>query len=369
MALDQSSEPEPDRQSSKQIQEHWQCPQANVCQILFSFAGHVSAHLYDSGSRFGEGCGKAKDGIEECFVDLHGFLIESFDDAERIFNARWGSRSINDNGQSTQSVNIGEEDEDESSRVKINEPGYLNSLFSCVFPGYFENSWIMRLSQVDCAVYAFEVLAQPDSLSWQAWLYKLGAAYGPAIAYSDEWWRFLTPVFLHGHMQHLACNVIIQCRLGYRMERMLGGFRFCIVYMGSALVANLLSIAIDPFKVSVGASTSIFGLLGSNMVLHLLAWNSMTTKSKIFFVSIGLLTGATLIWSPLNVDFIGHSVGLISGACLTILLLPERERRQYGLPPSGEPRSWYETIALMLLGLGIAEGSMLMNEMPLPPLD
>jgi rhomboid protease GluP len=297
---------------------------------------------------------RASAGIEECFVDLHSYLHEGFILAEQKFNGHGGRQVAND---------VAGQDDSEDKHAD----DCITTVLSNIFPGYFENSWVMKFTQLDCAVYAFEVYVQPASMSWQTWLYSLGAAYGPAIAYGEEWWRLITPVFLHGHLQHLACNVLIQCRLGYRMESILGGFRFCVVYLGSAVIGNFLSIALDPFKVSVGASTSIFGLLGANMALQLIAWDSMTPRHKLIFVSIALLTGASLIWTPLNVDIIGHTAGLISGACLTILLLPDGARQQYGLPRASDGWALPDKIALTFLGLGLVEGSRQMSYMPLTP--
>ncbi|RUS12991.1 hypothetical protein BC937DRAFT_86526 [Endogone sp. FLAS-F59071] len=41
----------------------------------------------------------------------------------------------------------------------------------------------------------------------------------------DQWYRFITPIFIHGGIIHLLMNMLVQLRLGAQLERDMGPFR------------------------------------------------------------------------------------------------------------------------------------------------
>lgn len=41
----------------------------------------------------------------------------------------------------------------------------------------------------------------------------------------DQWYRFITPIFIHGGIVHLLMNMLVQLRLGAQLERDMGPFR------------------------------------------------------------------------------------------------------------------------------------------------
>lgn len=51
----------------------------------------------------------------------------------------------------------------------------------------------------------------------------------------DQWFRFITPVFLHGGVLHLLFNLLFQMRTGADLERDMGWWRFAIIYMTSGI--------------------------------------------------------------------------------------------------------------------------------------
>eukprot|EP00913_Durusdinium_trenchii_P022492 g21129.t1 len=84
---------------------------------------------------------------------------------------------------------------------------------------------------------------------------RLGAGWAPLVVRGD-WWRLTMPIFLHGNFGHVLTNVIFQLRFGFKIEQLLGQSRFLFLYLASGTFGNLLSAALDPGKVAVGASTS-----------------------------------------------------------------------------------------------------------------
>lgn len=98
-------------------------------------------------------------------------------------------------------------------------------------------------------------------------LYLSGANFTPAIVLDHEWWRLLSAGFLHIGFQHLVLNGLSLYYLGADLERMLGSWRFLIVYLTAVIGGNLVSFAMNPEALSAGASTGIYGLFVSFIVL------------------------------------------------------------------------------------------------------
>ncbi|KAG0307992.1 hypothetical protein BGZ99_001305, partial [Dissophora globulifera] len=56
----------------------------------------------------------------------------------------------------------------------------------------------------------------------------------------NQWFRFITPIFLHGGIVHLLFNLMFQLRTGADLERDMGFLRFGIIYMISGIVGFIL---------------------------------------------------------------------------------------------------------------------------------
>jgi membrane associated rhomboid family serine protease len=74
-------------------------------------------------------------------------------------------------------------------------------------------------------------------------------------------WRFLTSVFLHGGIGHLALNLFALLMFGSILEKFIGGNRLLFVFFVTGILANLISI--NFYDSSLGASGAIFGIIGA----------------------------------------------------------------------------------------------------------
>ena len=92
-------------------------------------------------------------------------------------------------------------------------------------------------------------------------LIKFGAKYNTAILEGD-WWRFVTPMFLHIGFLHLLMNTLALYYLGISVERIYGTWRFLIIYFAAGIVGGVASFAFTT-QVSAGASGAIFGCFGA----------------------------------------------------------------------------------------------------------
>jgi len=157
-----------------------------------------------------------------------------------------------------------------------------------------------------------------------------------------EWFRLITPIFLHGGLLHLASNSWALWTVGPLVEKLYGPARFSLLYLfagvGGVLGSYLGSGSRPPFVPSVGASGAIFGLFGTLLVFgykyrqELPAHFQRSIRSGILPV---IVLNLFLGFSILYIDNAAHLGGLATGALLAAILpywAPQdaRERRRPG---------------------------------------
>merc|ERR1719373_1226352 len=77
---------------------------------------------------------------------------------------------------------------------------------------------------------------------------------------AGEVYRLLTPVFLHGGIQHIFFSLFFQFNLCFTYERLWGTKRIIFLYFATGLGATLLS-SVSSCAPSVGTSVALFGML------------------------------------------------------------------------------------------------------------
>lgn len=89
------------------------------------------------------------------------------------------------------------------------------------------------------------------------------AACDAGAVLEGEWWRVVTAVGLHADIAHLGANAFFILAFGWPAARTFGGgVAWCGALMAAA-AANIVSVlAYGPPRVSLGASTAVFALLG-----------------------------------------------------------------------------------------------------------
>ncbi len=151
---------------------------------------------------------------------------------------------------------------------------------------------------------------------------------------AGEWWRLVTPMFLHAGMAHIAFNSYALYIFGKQVEALFGHRRFMIIYLLSGIAGSVLSFAMSPSP-SVGASGAIFGLIGALLIYLYRHRQLFGERGRRQLMQILTVAGINLVigLSP-GIDNWGHVGGLIGGGVLTWLIGPihtlERE-------PPGDP--------------------------------
>lgn len=79
---------------------------------------------------------------------------------------------------------------------------------------------------------------------------------------TGEYWRFVTPIFLHVNFVHLLINCYSLYYVGMITEKLYGQKKFLFIYFSAGIFGNILSFIFSP-NPGAGASGSIFGLLGA----------------------------------------------------------------------------------------------------------
>lgn len=155
-------------------------------------------------------------------------------------------------------------------------------------------------------------------------LIKFGAKFNPLII-EGQWWRFLTPIFIHIGFLHLIMNSIALYYIGPLVERIYGNFRFILIYLFAGFTGVLASFAFSA-NLSAGASGAIFGCFGALLYFGLI-------YPKLFFRTMGMnilvVIGLNLAFgfSVQGIDNAGHIGGLIGGFLASgILYFPKGKK-------------------------------------------
>lgn len=146
-------------------------------------------------------------------------------------------------------------------------------------------------------------------------LFALGVKDNQLIL-QGQYWRLITPVFLHASILHIGFNMYALFVLGPGLEQSLGHSSYAITYFLSGLAGNVFSFLLSP-NPSLGASTAIFGLIGAQTIFIFRNRALFGSRARplllnsIFIILINLGFG---ILPGSNIDNWGHLGGLIFGS-------------------------------------------------------
>ena len=130
---------------------------------------------------------------------------------------------------------------------------------------------------------------------------------------NGQYWRFITPIFLHAGVAHLATNSFSLIIFGRTVEKIFGSLKFLIIYIIAGIVGNIASFAFS-LNDSLGASGAILGIGGALLYLwrknrDFFAMRRQQYMTLVFLVIFNLLYGFT----QMNIDNYAHLGGAISG--------------------------------------------------------
>ena len=193
-------------------------------------------------------------------------------------------------------------------------------------------------------LFIFMLMWQSSGLTSQAlWefpepvLLAYGAKLNSLINQQHQWWRFVTPMFVHVNLPHVLINMYSLWVVGPYVEKLYGSAKFIVFWVLTGIagvVASYLtvrpSLAFGPgrflFKsndvLSAGASGALFGLVGVLFVFGIKFRHELPEGFKRAFGT-GMLP---IIMINLFIGYLGrgfidnaaHLGGLASGAILAL---------------------------------------------------
>ena len=142
-------------------------------------------------------------------------------------------------------------------------------------------------------------------------VYFFGVGVNAWIA-DGEWWRLVTPMFLHGGLMHLLFNMFSLFIFGPELEKIAGKARFITIYLLSGIFGNIATYFLQPPDyASVGASGAIFGILGAFGALVYYTKHILPQLRQIILPIIVISIIMTFLQPNINVT--AHIAGLIVG--------------------------------------------------------
>lgn len=139
-----------------------------------------------------------------------------------------------------------------------------------------------------------------------------------------QFWRVLTPIFLHHGLLHIAFNMLWFWEFGRRIEGGLGSAYFAAVIVLVGAGSNMLQAIFTPLTGFGGMSGVVYGLLGFCWL-----WDRVNTRMR-FNLPPGIV-GFMLVWMVLCIVGVpsalgfgeianaAHVGGLVIGALLGVL--------------------------------------------------
>ena len=140
----------------------------------------------------------------------------------------------------------------------------------------------------------------------------------------NQWWRLITPIFIHFSFAHLAFNCLWIFILGEKIENTDGSLIFILLVIFSAILSNCLQYFWTETSLFGGLSGVIYGLIGFCMIIE---FDSQYDRYKLppalyLFMIVWLLLGFAGILDLFgfgSVANFAHLGGLISGILFAMI--------------------------------------------------
>lgn len=221
---------------------------------------------------------------------------------------------------------------------------------------FFLTTWTGRILLLNTLVFLGLLLLSRDLLTAPQELLIAFGAKDPVTLAHGQWWRLITPLFVHIGIIHFVLNNLALRFIGQQIEDILGGGWFLLIYITSGLVGNIASSYVH-LALGAGASGAIFGLIGVGVTIEYcifrhekkpatlektISLSQLKTKTLHFlqlgpFTSLAVINIAFSVFVNLilsifedikiGVDNAAHLGGLFSGILLTFSMLNLRKNR------------------------------------------
>ncbi|XP_031117666.1 RHOMBOID-like protein 9, chloroplastic [Ipomoea triloba] len=185
---------------------------------------------------------------------------------------------------------------------------------------------IGTLASINVGVFLFEIASPVRSAELE--LCSIPSLYGAKIndlILIGEWWRLVTPMFLHSGVLHMALGIWVLLSFGPPVCKAYGSFTFFLIYVLGGISGNLISFLHTP-EPTIGGTGPVFALIGAWLVCKAqnrdmvekevhgsMFWKAMLATALSFVLS---TFGPIDDWSHFGAAVVGVAYGYL--ACPTL---------------------------------------------------
>lgn len=149
--------------------------------------------------------------------------------------------------------------------------------------------------------------------------------FNPAVA-AGEYWRLITPLFLHGSALHFLFNNFALVIFAPALEVILKKGKFIFFYLLAGLIGNIGTYFLGAWHVAhLGASGAIYGLFGMYLYMILYRKDLIDPASRQIVLTL-LVIGAIYTFVMPGINVYAHLFGFIAGFALGPVLLKSARR-------------------------------------------
>lgn len=161
--------------------------------------------------------------------------------------------------------------------------------------------------------------------------YRSGVLFlgGASDSFSQEWYRYITSLFIHSNINHIISNMLNFVIFGIALSKYVNLLKFILIYFFGGIISNIISVYLymiiyknDIFQ-SIGASGAIYSIIGAFtccVILNYKKYNFSNILIYIFFIIYNIYNN-----NFENINLVAHISGFIIGIILMIILYKEKE--------------------------------------------
>ncbi|MED6148338.1 hypothetical protein PIB30_052245 [Stylosanthes scabra] len=184
------------------------------------------------------------------------------------------------------------------------------------------------LVSVNIAVFLFEIASPIRNAEFE--LFTVPLLYGAKIndlIMVGEWWRLVTPMFLHSGVFHMSLSCWALVTFGPRVCRGYGSFTFFLIYILGGISGNMISFLHTPDP-TVGGTGPVFAIIGAWLMYQIQnrdviaddASENMFRKA-IIVATLGFILcnlGPIDEWTHFGAAFTGMAFGFLTSPSLQL---------------------------------------------------
>jgi len=144
-----------------------------------------------------------------------------------------------------------------------------------------------------------------------------GGQYWP-YALQGEWWRCISYAYTHGGIIHIGFNMVVLYQVGPLLEEEIRWHRLLVIYTLCAITATLAGYFWHPYTPVVGASGSIFGLIGFSVSYYHRMGGHLAHQRRNFMFQWAVM--AFVFGLMVGADNAAHLGGALTGAAMGYLI-------------------------------------------------